>query len=130
MGISILSYVRITNEAWINSRRPYIQQFQIMGHRGGAASLSNYQMRLDVMTEFEVRWTCFRPAEIYRVCFSIYHDLLAHYSIIGMHMPKRFVRQLDLTQGIPYAPIISPIEHCRSASIKFYVVKHTLTKVF
>ncbi|KAI5683306.1 hypothetical protein M9H77_04534 [Catharanthus roseus] len=40
---------------------------------------------------------------------------------LGPHMPERCVSQFGQTQGIPHAPIISPVEHCRPTSTKTYV---------
>ncbi|KAI5682622.1 hypothetical protein M9H77_03850 [Catharanthus roseus] len=91
LGLPVVSYEiwPIVRNLW---RISYIQHFVIIGQRSGTITLSNYRMRLDIMTAAEFRCTPYK--------------------------------------GIPHAPVISLVEHCRPASTKSYVVRHTFTREF
>lgn len=102
----------------------------MMGHRGSRGLLLDYMMWLNVMTASEVQWTLFSLVEIHEVRFSTYYSLLAYCYVIEPYMPKRCVRQFGQTQGVPYAPEINPIGHCRPASTKSYIVNRNFTRAF
>ncbi|KAI5662347.1 hypothetical protein M9H77_21670 [Catharanthus roseus] len=78
----------------------YIQQYVVMGQRSCTIALSDYQMRLDVISAAESR--------------TYPRDVLTVWS----------------DSWIAHAPISSPVEHCRPASTKSYVVRHTFTRAF